>query len=72
MKVLNRFTYSPEAPLAMTKPIGGGRASSGRRNANERDARATSEPGVAGQNHIWLGQMRKRIARAEAGLSIWR
>lgn len=73
MKVMGRFKYSPEALLAMTQSL--------------EEAARLGEVGFemsalspvqrqnwefAGTNKIWLGQMRTRIARAEAGLSIWR
>jgi hypothetical protein len=72
MKVLNRFKYSPEALLAMTKSIAEAERLSGGGSGMNVTPVQRQNLEFAGLNQIWLSQMRTRIARAEAGLSIWR
>ncbi len=72
MKVLNRFKYSPGALLAMTKSLEEAqRLGEGGFEMNSLTPVQRENWEFAGKNSVWLGLMRTRIARAEAGLSIW-
>ena len=73
MTVLNRFKYSPDALLAMTKSLEEAERlgqDGFEMNALSPVQRQNWE--FAGRNQVWLSLMRNRIARAEAGMSIWR
>jgi hypothetical protein len=73
MKVMNRFKYSPEALLAMTKSLEeAARLGEGGFEMSSLSPVQRQNWEFAGINSVWLGLMRTRIARAEAGLSIWR
>jgi hypothetical protein len=73
MKVMNRFKYSPEALLAMTKSLEEAvRLGEGGFEMSSLSPVQRDNWEFAGKNSVWLGVMRQRIARAEAGLSIWR
>jgi hypothetical protein len=73
MKVMNRFKYSPEALLAMTKSLEEAtRLGEGGFEMSALSPVQRQNWEFAGTNSVWLGVMRTRIARAEAGRSIWR
>jgi hypothetical protein len=73
MKVLNRFKYSPDALLAMTKSLEDAvRLGEGGFEMSSLSPVQRENWEFAGKNSVWLGVMRQRINRAEAGLSIWR
>jgi hypothetical protein len=73
MKVLNRFKYSPEALLAMTRSLEEAeRLGEGGFEMSSLSPVQRANWEFAGKNSVWLGVMRSRIARAEAGLSLGR
>jgi hypothetical protein len=73
MKVLARYKYSPGGLMAMTKSIAEAeRLTQGGFDMNELSPTQRENYDFAARNRVWLGVMRGRISRAEAGLTIWR